>query len=40
MLIGYRQGLLADDDLALAFDLATGAAARVLGRPARDRSGG
>jgi cytosine/adenosine deaminase-related metal-dependent hydrolase len=33
MLIGYRQGLLADDDLALALDLATGAAARVLGRP-------
>jgi cytosine/adenosine deaminase-related metal-dependent hydrolase len=32
MLVGYRQGLLADDDLALALDLATGAAARVLGR--------
>jgi cytosine/adenosine deaminase-related metal-dependent hydrolase len=32
MLIGYRQGLLADEDLALAFDRATGAAARVLGR--------
>jgi cytosine deaminase len=31
MLIGYRQGLLADDDLVLAFDLATHAAARVLG---------
>jgi cytosine/adenosine deaminase-related metal-dependent hydrolase len=33
MLVGYRQGLLADDDLVLAFDLASGAAARVLGRP-------
>ena len=32
-IIGYRQGLLADEDLELAFDLATGAAARVLGRP-------
>ena len=32
MLIGYRQGLLADADLELAFDLANGAAARVLGR--------
>jgi cytosine/adenosine deaminase-related metal-dependent hydrolase len=31
MLIGYRQDLLADDDLALALDLVTGAAARVLG---------
>jgi len=31
MLIGYRQGFLADDDLELAFDLANGAAARVLG---------
>jgi cytosine/adenosine deaminase-related metal-dependent hydrolase len=29
--IGYRQGLLADEDLALALDLATHAAARVLG---------
>jgi cytosine deaminase len=32
MLIGYRQGFLADADIELAFDLATGAAARVLGR--------
>ena len=32
MLVGYRQGLLADDDLAQAFDLPTGAAAHVLGR--------
>jgi cytosine/adenosine deaminase-related metal-dependent hydrolase len=31
MLVGYRQGFLADDDLNLAFDLANGAAARVLG---------
>jgi cytosine/adenosine deaminase-related metal-dependent hydrolase len=31
MLIGYRQGLLADTDLELAFDLANGAAAEVLG---------
>jgi cytosine deaminase len=31
MLIGYRQGLLADADLELAFDLANAAAARVLG---------
>jgi cytosine deaminase len=31
MLIGYRQGLLADCDLELAFDLANGAAAEVLG---------
>jgi len=31
MLIGYRQGFLADADLELAFDLASGAAARVLG---------
>ena len=31
MLIGYRQGFLADADLELAFDLANGAAARVLG---------
>ena len=31
-LIGYRQGLRADDDLELAFDLANGAAAKVLGR--------
>jgi cytosine/adenosine deaminase-related metal-dependent hydrolase len=30
MLIGYRQGLLADADLELTFDLASGAAARVL----------
>jgi len=30
MLIGYRQGFLADADLNLAFDLANGAAARVL----------
>jgi cytosine/adenosine deaminase-related metal-dependent hydrolase len=34
MLIGYRQGFLADADLVLAFDLVTGAAARVLGLPA------
>ncbi len=31
MLIGYRQGFLADADLALAFDLVTAAPARVLG---------
>jgi len=31
MLIGYRQGLLADCDLELAFDLANGAAAEGLG---------
>jgi cytosine deaminase len=31
MLIGYRQGFLADADLELAFDLANGAAARILG---------
>lgn len=31
MLIGYRQGLLADSDLELAFHLANGAAAQVLG---------
>jgi cytosine/adenosine deaminase-related metal-dependent hydrolase len=31
-IVGYRQGLLADEDLALAFDLASGAATRVLGR--------
>jgi len=31
MLIGYRQGLLADCDLELAFELANGAAAEVLG---------
>jgi cytosine deaminase len=31
MLIGYRQGFLADPDLELAFDLANGTAARVLG---------
>jgi cytosine/adenosine deaminase-related metal-dependent hydrolase len=31
MLIGYRQGFLADADLELAFDLTSGAAARVLG---------
>jgi cytosine/adenosine deaminase-related metal-dependent hydrolase len=31
MLIGYRQGFLEDADLELAFDLASGAAARVLG---------
>jgi cytosine/creatinine deaminase len=30
MLIAYRQGFLADEDLNLAFDLANGAAARVL----------
>jgi len=32
-IVGARQGLLADEDLELAFDFATGAAARVLGRP-------
>lgn len=31
MMIGYRQGLLADEDIALAFDLTTTAASRVLG---------
>ncbi len=31
MLVGYRNGLEADEDLALALDLATGAAAKVLG---------
>jgi cytosine deaminase len=31
MLIGYRQGFLADADLALAFDLANGRGAEVLG---------
>jgi len=31
MIIGYRQGLLADEDVELAFSLATSAAARVLG---------
>ena len=31
MLIGYRQGFLADADLDLAFELGNGAAARVLG---------
>jgi cytosine/adenosine deaminase-related metal-dependent hydrolase len=31
MMIGYRQGLLADEDIALAFSLATTAASRVLG---------
>ena len=31
MLIGYRQGLRADEDLELCFDLANGAAASVLG---------
>lgn len=31
MLVGYRNGLEADEDLALALDLATNAAARVLG---------
>lgn len=31
MLVGYRNGLAADADLALALDLATGAAAKVLG---------
>src|SRR4029079_6260625 len=31
MLVGYRQGFLTDDDLNIAFDLANGAAARVLG---------
>ena len=32
-IIGYRQGLFADEDLELAFGFATSAAARVLGRP-------
>jgi cytosine deaminase len=32
MLIGYRQGFRADADLSFAFDLATSASARVLGR--------
>lgn len=31
MLIGYRQGFLSDDDLAIALDLATHAPARILG---------
>ncbi|HLW93508.1 MAG TPA: amidohydrolase family protein, partial [Roseiarcus sp.] len=31
MMIGYRQGFLADEDLKLAFDLTTSAAARELG---------
>jgi cytosine/adenosine deaminase-related metal-dependent hydrolase len=31
MLIGYRQGLLADADIALAFDMATRHAAKALG---------
>ena len=31
MIIGYRQGLLADEDVELAFSLATSAAVRVLG---------
>lgn len=34
MLIGYRQGLLADTDIALAFDMATRHAAHALGVPA------
>jgi cytosine/adenosine deaminase-related metal-dependent hydrolase len=33
MMIGYRQGFLADDVLDLAFGFATSTAARVLGRP-------
>jgi cytosine deaminase len=36
MMIGYRQGLLADEDVALAFSLATSAAARVLGLSEQD----
>jgi cytosine/creatinine deaminase len=36
MMIGYRQGLLADEDVELAFSLATSAAARVLGLDKRD----
>ena len=33
MLIGYRAGFLADADLRLAFDMATGIAARAIGGP-------
>lgn len=36
MMIGYRQGLLTDKDIALAFSLATSAAAGVLGLHGRD----
>jgi cytosine deaminase len=36
MIIGYRQGLLADEDVELAFSLATSAAARVLRLGQRD----
>jgi cytosine/creatinine deaminase len=32
-MIGYRQGLYTDDELRVAWDLATGAAARALGLP-------
>jgi cytosine/adenosine deaminase-related metal-dependent hydrolase len=35
-IIGYRQGLLADEDVALAFSFATSAAARVLGLSGRE----
>jgi cytosine deaminase len=31
MLVGYRSGFFTDADLEVAFDLATGAAARALG---------
>ena len=33
MLIGYRAGFLADDDLRLAFDMASGIAAAAMGFP-------
>jgi cytosine/creatinine deaminase len=33
MMIGYRAGFLADDDLRLAFDMASSIAAKVLGCP-------
>lgn len=36
MMIGYRQGLLTDEDIALAFSLATTAASRALGLGERD----
>ena len=39
MIIGYRQGLLADEDVELAFSLATSAAARVLGLGSGGHSG-
>ena len=40
MMIGYRQGLLADEDVVLAFSLATSAAARVLGLGQREVTAG